>query len=503
MKTVSERVFSRGKKEKMAKKVSFAEPPALLRAEKALGIFAAAYGLYHTLLLLCAYLFRSHPVYQVLEGTDPWLAIALLAVFLGYCALVLVRFPRRKERVKALLHRVFLGDQLFLTLLFVWAVIGCVVLQSGGRDAFFTWTNAQGEQVALNNAVAFRINDRQLLDMAVSFFVLVPIAAAGDGKLLRRVLKNAARVLVAAATVFMAWVLVNYYGRHLINLMDGKLQIGPDSIGRLVLNCNPNTTGAFAAVFLMLAMYLAFTEKQLWARVLSALAAAVQLFPLILSGSRTAVYSTMLACAAVAFRFVWGRLPRERFPSAAVRVLLSAAAGAVCAGLILLLNAGIYRTYAQTAGLGGGASFITRESGGNGRFDLWGDVLSAVFASGRNAVTGVTPGLVELAIGLVRGDVNNALYTHNQLLQMLLAFGIPGLALFVLWLVKLAKKCFRVAMNTKYYVLAAAVLLLVVTGATESYLVAYTYFCGSAFFLLCGAVRQLDWESGEPATGKK
>ena len=92
-------------------------------------------------------------------------------------------------------------------------------------------------------------------------------------------------------------------------------------------------------------------------------------------------------------------------------------------------------------------------------------------------------------LGYMQNIENYALYTHNQFLQMGVAFGVPGLLFYCLWLLKTAKQCWKVAFKGRYWMIACTILMLVVANLTESYLVAYFYFCGVVFFLLCGMIK--------------
>jgi len=93
---------------------------------------------------------------------------------------------------------------------------------------------------------------------------------------------------------------------------------------------------------------------------------------------------------------------------------------------------------------------------------------------------------------LVANGVINPKNTHNQLLELLLGYGLAPLAVFLLWLVWLARKCVVLGLDKTsdwaLRVLAAGILAMVICNMLEARLLFYRYFIGSMFFLLAGLV---------------
>ncbi len=448
----------------------------------------AAVGMLHILYLMGIYAIGgSYPLWQTVVGLDKWLPLLVFIAAGVWLLLVCLCDPWQKKRCFTAIRKRMTADQILLTLLLVWCLIGCLVLQSGSGHEFFTYMDASGTWMGLNQSKTFSLNDRPLRDMVISFFVLYPLGSLFGEKERRRLLNGIICILAVAASVVTVLVLFNLLNNRITVLPGG--QAGLDSAGFLVIACNSNTTGAFSAMLLLLFGYMVVVCKKIPVKILFGTAAILQLILLCLSGSRAAVYSVAAAAAAIGFRVVW--TSEISFSDQKVKLAVSAVIGVLCAAAVLLVNGAIQDAVRPTVSdtQGGTAASTYVKSGLSGRTNEWRDSLNATFANSQNAITGVTPAFVEYAIGMMRNEPDNAKYAHNQFIQMLLAFGLPGLGLYIAWLVDLAKRCFRVGMKTAYFMLPVTVLMLIIGNLAESYLVAYSYFCGSVFFLVCGMVK--------------
>ena len=453
--------------------------------EAGLTALAVLTGVYHLAVMLCAYVFDST------KSASPWLAadrytvLVFFVLALLYIPVKAFAFPERRKELSRFFKNAFGGDRLWPVLLLLWAVIGCIAMK-GRTDDFFTFMrDGQARRYLTENA--FPINDKFLMDLAVCALILFPLPAL-LGKYRRAVCEGILHLFTAGCALFMITVLIPYFGGRVVNAPGG--QIGVNTKGNMVIACNSNTTGAFSALFLILSLYFVTSPRALPVRVLYAVSAVIQLAALGLSGSRASLLASACAAGVIAFRAVYG-LKKLQDKTLSRRLLISVPAGLLAAGLVLLSRDLIRDLYVAVTGF----SFVSDKAAGlSGRLRLWGNCLQATFANASNAVFGVTPGFVEHAIGIVRNNPDNVLYAHNQFLQVLLAFGLPGLAIFCVWLYKTAVRCVRVGLKKACYALPAAVLLLVVSNLAESYLTAYFYFCGGMFFLIAGCVAAEDEE---------
>ena len=438
--------------------ISAREPrPFQLKYERALSAAGCILGLFHLLITMGNYAIGAQLRTAALR-IDRYGALLLLLAALVYGIVTRIKFPGTMVRVWGYLKKAFTGDRLWLTLLFLWYLICCMVM---GRQ--------QGRSF-------FRPNDRYLLDVCISFFLLYMIPRK------RKVYEWGIHILTLTETVFMVWAVYHAFRLDVISIPGGEVGMTGDYA--LSLACNPNTTGAFAAVFFFLAVYMVVMKKGI-VRYLYLFSALVQLFPLYLSACRTAYLASVLSFAVICFFGVWKRFFGKS------RVLYAALAGIAGGAALYFLRFGIVALFEGVTHLSqylDGTGKTMGFTSISGRGAIWRAAVKAMFLSPRYFFFGVTPAAVEDMLGYILERENYMMYTHNQFLQMGVAFGVPGLAMYCVWLVKTAINCVRVGLKKEIWVIPAIVLMLVVSNLMESYLVAYFYFCGSIFFLLCGWV---------------
>ena len=87
---------------------------------------------------------------------------------------------------------------------------------------------------------------------------------------------------------------------------------------------------------------------------------------------------------------------------------------------------------------------------------------------------------------------DNDIYTHNQLLEVGLATGIPSLLIFFVFIVFLAIDCFFIEISRtdkekwKSKVFPMILLFLVIGNVMEALLLYHNYFSGCVFMLISG-----------------
>lgn len=433
------------------------------RYEKVLGVLFGTLAVFHLIFTMGKYVIGSGYNQTGLK-IDRYLALAAVTAAVIYILITVSKYRwHAKGTLGPYIKSAFSGSNLWLTILFIWYLLACVVLSSKRDSAIF------------------RINDHFLLDVFISFFVLYMIPWN------RKAYDIFIHILMLVETVFMIWVLYNNFRLNILTVPGG--QIGMDDSYSLVIACNRNTTGAYAAVFLMLALYMISVKKGV-IRLIYIAAAAIQLFPLYLSNSRTPYFACTAAIAAAAFFLV------QRKYNGKHKIILSLGCGLLCGATFYFLKYGVIALYDGITHLseylGLSLSDAARDSdvtNTNGRIPIWKASLKAMVLSFESFMIGVTPARVEAILGYIQNKEEYVLYTHNQFLQMGVAFGVPGLAFFCIWLFKTAKQCWKIAFEGKYWMITCMILMLVMSGLMESYLVAYLYFCGSLFFLACGMVK--------------
>ncbi len=341
-------------------------------------------------------------------------------------------------------------------------------------------------------------NGRYLFYLAVSLLVLFPLGFY-LGRQDKRALLHA--LFDFCLLCFCLFVVYGFYrflrGDFSFNALFGRVYRLKKV--RMRLGQNTNTTGCYAAFFLVFGVYRMGALKKAWKKALLVLALVPVFAAFALVESRSAVISSAVAVGFMAGAAVY----RRRKDKGLVSLLLAAAVGVAAAAAFVgvfygarrflnLMQQKVIRSYAakvpkKTRTPGG----LVKEDGNElgGRRELWVSVLVHVFKTPGLLLHGCTqsstPTIVE---GLIGKEYN----THNQLLEVLLAYGLPSLLLFLAWLVCVARKSLALSFDPRAaegrWMLPAVLLLLVVNNMAETMLVARGHFVGGFFFLIAGCV---------------
>ncbi len=268
---------------------------------------------------------------------------------------------------------------------------------------------------------------------------------------------------------------------------------------RMRLGQNTNTTGCYAAFFLVLGVYRMRTLKKPWKKALLTLALVPVFAAFALVETRSAVYS----CTAVIGFLAGAAFFRHRKKNNLVSLLLAAAVGIAAAAAFVgvfygarrflnLMQQKVIKAYAvRVPKKTRTPSDLIREdvNGFGRRRELWTSVLVHVFKTPGLLLHGCTQSSTPVIVEGLIGKVYN---THNQLLEVLLAYGLPSLLLFLAWLVCVARKSLALTFDPRAgegrWLLPAVLLLLVVNNMAETMLVARGHFVGGFFFLIAGYV---------------
>ncbi|MBO2516962.1 MAG: hypothetical protein CW338_06780, partial [Clostridiales bacterium] len=275
---------------------------------------------YYLLMSLATYLLLGSQLRLQLYTAGKYAAIAFCTAGIVYILLTLFRFENTWYRISDFFRRFRRWDVLLAALLFVWFAVIDI--------------HAQRAQHVKGISSNFLHNDDTR--MYGVFMMGVLMYSAGrvfTGETRRKAMHAVAYALTAVATLFMLWILVNFFcGNLLIDFAEE--QIGFTKRLSLDIGCNPNTTGAYAALLLALDLYMIAASKKKWVKGLYIFAAFIQLFPLYLSNSRTSLFASLAFCAVFAF-FLVSKRCREPWSLRAIllSLLAAAAAGGVIYGL--------------------------------------------------------------------------------------------------------------------------------------------------------------------------
>ena len=434
-----------------------------------LGVITA---LFHMLLGLLRYFLDIEPLLEV---------DYLLGMFLAVAVMVYLVQNRKEIRSQIRFHLpyvLFAG----MTALYL---LSCAVANSHFQG---NWWNA---------------NTEPLYDVAVLFFVVYPLgrytAKKGAGAFAKWVLY----VFTGAWTLFMAIVLWYVFHNTVIVTPSGR-QIGMGREIALHLGSNYNTTGCIEMVMFFLSLCLVFWSRPVYAKGIWGLCTLVHLFALMLSNSRTCYVSVTFAVTMLAFFGVW----RARFTAKMApwqRILTALLAAAAACALCVLTRHAVFAIHESITHLrellsgsaeGGAEGSAARSVSSanvasiNHRFRIWEYSVQSLVQDTQRFFLGVTPvGVIPQLESISNGTIEN-LYTHNQLLEVGVALGVPAMCAFIYWYFMILRDSFRALILQKAKACLAAVpafiLMLMLANMMEATLLFYKYISATAFFLLCG-----------------
>ena len=429
--------------------------------------FAFFYGLFH--ILLSVYRFYR-AVYQTpLMYVDYALGALLLLVAGGYLCGLAVKNKGLPARTRTFLKPFLKPAYLIPFGLAAWSVLSVVCSPMKADGA---WLSR---------------NVYNLYDCLVSLLVLLPMARffAGD----RRPLRVVIHTLTAILTPLMIYVIIEMFAGRIIDLPGDYdvLMLDMNGTKRLWIGAHANNTGAYAMVMIMLCVYMASREKPLL-KVLYGLSAGVHLVILVLTNSRTAMLTIGLFACCAALLLAAPRIGRMKTKSKVLLLLLAAVA---LIGAYALFTGGIYSLLGRTTDAENASSRLLNFVD-TGRFRVWGAAFRSYVYSVGHFLFGVTPASVsDMIMHFTDGEIYY--HTHNQILEIGVALGVPAMLAFIWWLVLLLKRGVR-RISLKggapfaEKLLPVIVAMLLVSNMLEVMLLFHNLLPGSIFFLLAGYV---------------
>lgn len=406
---------------------------------------------------------------------EMWFTLACLAFGVLYLFFLAFAWKDTWSKVWHSFKSSLTWSRVLLGLLFLWYVIDCLIVG-----------NLQGSNW-------IRGNDAPLYDGFICFFMLYAVARIWKDH--ENIPRYILYVYTAAVSVFIIYTLINVFSLHIFTIPNG--QVGMDDEIALCLACNSNITGLYTATWCMLCMWVVFTEKKWWLRVPFGVFALAQFVATTLSASRACYLSLAFILTVAVFMLLWNKTSSKPL---AHRLAFSALPAAV-AGVLLFFFVKewiftLFETCTHFADLIGKNIASVVEKGGLSRRDIiWNSALTMLTKNRDFGLFGVTPIGVSslLDLGMTIPDYHAA-NTHNQFLEMWVALGFPGFALYVAWMVSVCADCIRVGIAKEeklgrgVWWLPLVILGIVMINMMEARLLFNNYFIGEAFFIVCGMV---------------
>ena len=330
--------------------------------------------------------------------------------------------------------------------------------------------------------------------ICAAVFLCFSLPYAFTAKSAKRVLYLLALVTLIAVALLSILSMIAIYAKDLAAKVPSIFEGIDIWGGRLAIDAHPNRSAPAPAMGVILAVYLFTAEKKAWRRVLIVLLASVCFVPLALTASRTAILGAGLALGYMAFLALKGAL-KGRLPQVLRYALCAVAAAVVLFGFYKgaeataqLSNAALSRieqteqvTKAESTEAVEERTFNDAESF-NGRTDIWRGVWNGLTENPKILAFGTGPWMAsEVMAPYFPVDSPIGIF-HNSLVGTLVAYGVVGLLLALLFLVLVAVAALRLSLGNKhahplYIRMLPAVLLFAVSeGMMEDFLFANTSF---------------------------
>ena len=459
---------------------------------------------YQTALRALCFFVAAHAVIRLLDtvllpSDRPWNVVWLAAeILLGFGSVVtallcLIRAERQGSPSLIQFRNVFaeLKKPVFLLVLIwsVWSVAACFLAIAEGRGSFAG-------------------NVRYLCYLFISLLAAFPLGYHLGRRRQMGLLQKTFDICLAVYTLFLLFSCFRFFSGDVHFFFAGNEFDFTDP--RVRFGLNPNNTAAYCAFFMMGGLYRFRTLESARKKTLLALSEAVVAAAFIYSESRTVIVALALALGVSCGAAVYRKRGDGRPGSILLAVICGAAAAALTVGIAYgllrvlhsLQEAFLLHVNAAYADLD--ARGFDNENSGTlgGRLQVWRAVIRHVFRDRHLLIHGCSQASVN---GEVAAAFGKSFNTHNQFLELLLAYGLPALGMFFAWLVWTAAKCISLGLDRSEpedpcWILAPMMLMLVVNNLAETMLVARVHFVGVLFFLIAGYAGGLVSTKGQPKT---
>lgn len=396
-----------------------------------------------------------------------------ILVGLAYLVYIYVISPQNHVPTRPDMKRVFMPEYWLLLGMLVWALLSC-----WSTSSVYTATDWWGA------------NKNIYYDFAAQILILYPLgiflARRRDWKPLRAAL--GAAVLIAAG--LCAYVLYRVFINRPISLSNGG-GVGMDSSLCLIMNCNRNTAGIFGYIGVFLSLCMLYLGKK-WLKPLYAIAMIVFFMITTLTQSRTCIIAICVTLGGAAGLFFLHQ-KKICFSGKITQWIVGIILGIAVAALLFLLRGVMYELYLNVShvmdymNLAESDRFLNQDvSDLSGRGEIWMNSLKAMVYDVRSFFFGITPAGVPY-----RASESNPMYTHNQFLEVGVAFGVPALLAFVAYVVLMVKDCVvsclrKNGVDFRDALIALGLFLLLFGNMTEATLFGYSFVSGELFIILCG-----------------
>ena len=489
----------------MAKTAKSQPAPLQITFEHILGISALMLSLFHMWLSFARHFFApENRIYDssalvLMMKIERYAALILLVISIIYIIAVWLFYPKTMYRIREKWQAILCKESI---LLFCWLAyyILCCIVQS------HHYTNI------------FRIADIFLFDMAISVVLLFPMALLTGYSNMRRYADIIFHIIMIMSTAFITWMLWNLFHLHLVELPNG-LSSGMSGNYTFYPGVNQNIAAAIGTSMIMISLYMILCHP--WPiKIIYGIALLIHLTATFLCGSRGNFVALLVALSAISGVTCWNHTKGK---AGSIRIISTAISAIIVAAIIWWFRGGVFQIFESITHLSQylNQSSDTASAVSNAvpasaqrslsldiaRAQIWRSSLQIMFSSPRTFFFGIPLGRVTLeiknAIESIYGKGASYAHAHNMILQAGLITGVPGMLMFLAFLVMMVFRCVRVGLNRikadfpGAYIFPIAILAMVIVNMFEPFLLFYISVMGCLFFLFCGWTVALDQASGQ------
>lgn len=424
---------------------------------------------------------------QIMLKTEKWYAVGLLAILIVYLILSFTKFKDTSYRIRSLFRKAASAEGILLTCLFAYFLLCCYVQSRMYSNIFKTI-------------------DIALFDFAVCAFILFPIPIVLGPQRTKRYIDVAFHSIMLFSTGFIVWGLWNLFHLNIVSLPNG-LQFGMTDQFCLYPGVNQNIGAAIGVSMVLICMYMIASHGWI-IKLIYSIVMLPHLYATLLTNSRASFVALLVAFTVFAFMLVWDGTKKS---GTVKRILFAGVTAAATAAAIWMLRRGAFWLFDRVTHFS--ALVPESQSGGSAvrpinvdasRLRIWRASVGLMASGAREFLFGtplsLIPSRLKEFVMNMYGFGNEYAHAHNIILQTGLAAGVPGMLLFLAFLIKILFPCIRTGIGKQpnhrqgAYMLPIAVLALLCLNMFEPFLLFYFSISACLFFLFCGYIVAIDRE---------
>lgn len=426
----------------------------------------------------------SSDSFMIAMKVDRWYALCLILATIVYLFVYKRHSFRAWDKLKSGQNKVLSKEWIVLLIMQIWYIICCWVYSRTYSNYFQTY-------------------DWFLFDFAACALFFFPLALAVGHHKIQKYVDILLHVIIIISTGFIVWALWNLFHLNIVTLPNG-LPLGMTQEYTFYPGVNENIGAAIGTSMVMISLYMIATHR--WPiKLLYFIVMLPHLFATLLTGSRANFLALFIAFTLFSFMLVWNK---TKMQSVLRCILLSTAAAVAAGAAIVYFRTGVFQLFDYITNL---SSYISASPEINahdsllhdsGRLPIWYASLKMMVSSIRTFFFGypifdISQTIKDTLIQLY-GSGSAKAHAHNIILQTGLVMGIPGMLMFIAFLVMMVFRCVRVGIGKAKgnlhgaYVLPIIILTFIVVNMFEPFLLFYCSIMACLFFFFCGWIIAID-----------